>query len=118
MIKRSGEYKGILNEVVEHNGVLYLAGILADDLTLDMAGQTRQTLELLKQCLEQHGSGIDRLLSTTVFITDMSLKAEMNRAWKEFFGGKDLPTRATIGIATLDPGVLIEVVSTAAAGRG
>lgn len=118
MIKRSGEYEGLLHEVVEYNGVLYLAGVLADDLTLDMAGQTKQTLELLKQCLEDHGSGIDRLLSTTIFITDMALKPEMNRAWKAFFNGKDLPTRATIGIATLDPGVLIEIVSTAAAGRG
>jgi hypothetical protein len=40
MIKRSGEYEGLLHEVVEYNGVLYLAGVLADDLTLDMAGQT------------------------------------------------------------------------------
>ena len=55
---------------------------------------------------------------TTIFITDMSRKAEMNCAWKAFFNGKDLPTRATIGVAALDPGVLIEIVSTAAAGRG
>jgi enamine deaminase RidA (YjgF/YER057c/UK114 family) len=40
----------------------------------------------------------------------MSMKNEMNEAWKEAFPAETLPTRATIGVADLGPSVLIEVV--------
>jgi 2-iminobutanoate/2-iminopropanoate deaminase len=50
-----------------------------------------------------------------VFITDMKLKPEMNRAWKAFFNNPDhLPARATLGISSIEEGVLIEIVTTAA----
>ncbi len=114
MIKRTGNY-GVLHQVVEHNGILYIGGIVAEDATLDMAAQTTQALQELKQILEEHGSGVDRILQIPVFITDTSLKPEMNRAWKEFFADASiLPTRATLGISSIEEGVLIEIVTTAA----
>jgi enamine deaminase RidA (YjgF/YER057c/UK114 family) len=45
-------------------------------------------------------------------VTDLSKKKEMDAAWLEFFGD-DLPTRATVGVADLGGGALIEVVVTA-----
>src|SRR5436305_973679 len=51
MIKRSGAYGGILHEVVEHDGVLHLAGIVAEDKRLDMAGQMREVLQQLDRVL-------------------------------------------------------------------
>jgi enamine deaminase RidA (YjgF/YER057c/UK114 family) len=114
MIKRTGNYD-VLHEVVEHNGILYIGGIVADDPTLDMAGQTTQALQYLEQLLKQHGSGVDRILQILVFITDMKQKPEMNRAWKAFFKDSSLlPTRATLGISSIEEGVLIEIVTTAA----
>ena len=114
MIKRIGN-EGVLHEVVEHNGVLYIGGIVADDPTLDMAGQTMQALRYLERILNANGSGIDRILQILVFITDMKQKPEMNRAWKEFFKDTSiLPTRATLGISSIEEGVLIEIVTTAA----
>lgn len=114
MIKRTGNYE-VLHEVVEHNGILYLGGIVADDLTADMAGQTTQALHYLAQLLKDHGSGVDRILQILVFITDMSQKPAMDRAWKAFFTDSALlPTRATLGISSLGEGVLIEIVTTAA----
>jgi enamine deaminase RidA (YjgF/YER057c/UK114 family) len=77
-----------------------------------MFGQTSQILAKLKAILEQSGSSMDRLISTTVF-TDMGQKAEMDRAWKELIPQNSLPTRATIGVNDLGKGVLIEVVATA-----
>lgn len=95
--------------------VIPIAGIVADDPTLDMAGQTTQALQELARILEEHGSGIDRILQILVFITDMKQKPEMNRAWKEFFSDTSiLPTRATLGISSIEEGVLIEIVTTAA----
>ena len=114
MIKRSGNY-GVLHEVVEHNGILHIGGIVADDPTLDMAGQTTQVLRELARLLQAHGSGIDRILQILVFITDMSQKPAMNRAWTAFFSDPTiLPARATLGISAIEEGVLIEIVTTAA----
>jgi enamine deaminase RidA (YjgF/YER057c/UK114 family) len=113
MVKRSGPYGGILHEVVEHNGVLYLAGIVSEDPKLDMAGQTRDVLKQLDAVLAAHGSDRKHLLTALLFITDMKLKPEMNRVWKEWMVAADLPTRATIGVADLD-GYLLEAVFTAA----
>jgi len=56
----------------------------------------------------------EKRLTALIFITDMKLKPEMNRVWKEWLAPADLPTRATIGVADLD-GYLIEIVVTAAA---
>jgi enamine deaminase RidA (YjgF/YER057c/UK114 family) len=49
-----------------------------------------------------------------VYITTMKDKDEMNAAWTQFFNPEDLPARATVAVAQLGPGTLIEVVATAA----
>ena len=116
MIKRSAPYADILHEVVEHNGVLHFAGVVAEDDGLDMAGQTRQALDQIDQLLTAHGSSREHLLTALIFITDMGLKPEMNRVWKEWLAPAHLPTRATIGVADLD-GYLIEIVVTAAVAK-
>lgn len=115
MIKRSGDL-GLLHEVVEHAGVLYLAGAVSDDLSLGMYGQTKDVLRQIDELLAANGSSKERLLTALIFITDMKLKPEMNQAWKEWVPAGQAPTRATIGIADLSERVLIEVVVTAAKG--
>jgi enamine deaminase RidA (YjgF/YER057c/UK114 family) len=112
-IKRTGNYE-VLHEVVEHDGVIYLGGVVSDDLSLDMAGQTRDVLGQIDRLLAEHGSSRDRLLSSMIFITDMRLKPEMNTVWKQWLASDHLPTRATIGVSDLGEGVLLEIVVTAA----
>ncbi|MBM3492578.1 MAG: RidA family protein [Alphaproteobacteria bacterium] len=113
MIKRSEQHSGILHEVVEHHGVLHIAGTVGDDKKADMETQARQTFQSIEKLLNAHGSGKEQLLTALIFITDMKLKPEMNKAWKAWLAPAHLPTRATIGVADLD-GWLIEVVVTAA----
>ncbi len=113
MIKRSGKSE-ILHEVVEHKGVLHLAGVIAEDLSQGMAGQARQVFEEIDKLLTAHGSDRNHLLSALIFITDMKHKPEMNKAGQAWLKPDHLPTRATIGINDLGAGVLIEVVVTAA----
>ncbi len=113
MVKRSGS-SDILHDVVEHNGVLSLAGVVAEDLSQGMEGQARQVFEEIDRLLTANGSDRDHLLSALIFITDMKLKPDMNKAWKAWLKPAHLPTRATIGINDLGPKVLIEVVVTAA----
>jgi len=104
----------IMHRVVEHGGLLYLGGMVAEDKSLPMKGQTAQALARIGALLEQHGSDRSRVLSATVFVIDLRQKDAMNEAWTEFFGPDNLPTRATVGVAELGPGTLVEIVVTAA----
>ena len=51
MIKRSSNYADILHEVVEHEGVLYLAGVVGEDTSADMTGQMRSVTGQIDQLL-------------------------------------------------------------------
>jgi enamine deaminase RidA (YjgF/YER057c/UK114 family) len=104
----------IMHRMVEHNGVLYLGGIVADDRSQTMGGQTAQICEKIDKLLAEAGTDKTKLLTAMLYVTDMSQKGEMNEAWTSWIAGDDLPTRATIGIANLGENVLIEIVVSAA----
>ncbi len=118
MIRRTGPYEGLLHEVVEHNGVLYFGGVIADDLSIDMAGQTADVLRQVEHLLALHGSNRDRVLSALIFVSDLALKPALDEVWKGYFQPAHLPARAAVGIGELGPRVLPEVVLTAAVGDG
>lgn len=101
-------------EAVSHNGILYLSGLVANDFTASMREQTKQALEAAAALLKKHGSDVSRVLTATIYISDFDAKDEMNEAWLEFFAQDQLPARATLGVANLGEGVLIEIVLTAA----
>ncbi len=111
-IERSEPYAGLMHLSVAHGDTIYLAGIVADELGADMEGQTRDVLRQLDELAAAHGLDRSRVLTATIFITDMAEKPAMNRAWQEFFDAAQLPTRATIGVADLGPGVRLEMVAT------
>jgi enamine deaminase RidA (YjgF/YER057c/UK114 family) len=115
VIKRIEKTK-IMHRAVEHNGIVFVGGIIADDVSVGMGGQTRQICEKLDTVLAMAGTDKTKLLSAQLYITDMAQKEEMNAAWLEWLDGNYLPARATIGVADLGgPSILIEVVVTAAA---
>jgi 2-iminobutanoate/2-iminopropanoate deaminase len=104
----------IMHRVVTHGATLYLGGMVAEDRSVGMAGQTEQILKRMEELLLECGSDRTKVLSATIFVTDLGRKAEMDEVWVRFFGAENLPARATIGAATLGgPETLIEVVCTA-----
>jgi enamine deaminase RidA (YjgF/YER057c/UK114 family) len=114
VIKRIEKTK-IMHRVVVHSGIAFLGGVIADDVNVGMGGQVTQICAKLEQVLALAGTDKTKLLSAQLFITDMSLKDEMNEAWLSWLSGADLPARATIGVADLGkPEIKIEVVVTAA----
>mgnify|MGYP001205271376 CR=1 FL=1 len=115
MIERHGQGT-YFHRAVEANGVLYLSGMTAGDTTAGMQGQTEQILAKMAALLADLGSSTSNVLSATIYITDMSMKEQMNKAWTAFFRPEDLPARATLGVKDLGQGILIEVMVTAAAG--
>lgn len=114
MVTRHRKHR-IMHAAVEHNGIIFIGGHAATDISVGMKEQTQQICEKLDGVLAECGSDKTRLLQARIYITDMSKKEEMNEAWLAWLDGDDLPSRATIGVADLgDPKRLIEVVVTAA----
>ncbi len=58
--------------------------------------QTRQVVRNLQAVLEAGGSGLDRVVKVTVFLSDWSYFKEMNEAYAEFFGTERPPARSTV----------------------
>ena len=102
-------------------GLVFVSGQLGlspGETTLEQKGieeQTRQVLENLKAILEQAGSGLERLLKTTVFLADLADFAAMNSVYAEYVGSEP-PARATVQVAALPSGALLEIDAVALAG--
>jgi 2-iminobutanoate/2-iminopropanoate deaminase len=101
------------------NGLLFVSGQLpinpetGEFASENIAGQTRQCLENLKGILEEAGSGIDKVLKTTVFLKDMDDFAKMNKVYGEFFGKGAYPARSTVQVAKLPKDALVEIEAVA-----
>src|SRR6266511_5573447 len=93
--------------------LVFLSGVVADDKSLNMKGQTEQVLRKIDTVLAKAGTNKSRLLSTTVYMADASLKDEMNEAWMAWVDRSNLPTRTAVG-AALTPGTLVEITVCAA----
>ncbi len=96
------------------NGMVYTSGQIAlDPKTGEMvpggvAEQTRRVLANLKAVLEAAGSSMDRVVRTTVYMTDLSQFGTMNGIYGEAFGSNK-PARSTVGVAALPRGALVEI---------
>jgi enamine deaminase RidA (YjgF/YER057c/UK114 family) len=104
-----------MSQAVACNGMVFLAGQVADDTSLDVTGQTRQVLAAIDQLLAEAGSDKSRLLAAQIFLADMADFAAMNRAWEAWVVPGQTPARATVQAAMAAPGYKVEIVVTAAA---
>lgn len=103
-----------MSEMAVHQGVVYLAGQVADDDRADIAGQTRQVLAAVDALLARAGSDKSRILRAQIFLADMADFAAMNEVWDAWVAPGSAPPRATVQAALARPGWKIEVVVTAA----
>ena len=70
--------------------------------------QTRQVLNNLARVLEAAGSGLSRIVKTTVFMQDLAEFAAMNAVYGEFFTSNP-PARSTVQVAALPRGAKVEI---------
>ncbi|WP_426114435.1 RidA family protein [Massilia sp. PWRC2] len=103
-----------LSEVAIHNGTVYLAGQIADDTSADIIGQTREVLASVDRLLTEAGSDKTCILMCQIFITDMTLFADMNVVWDEWIAAGHTPPRATVEAKLANPACLVEICVTAA----
>ena len=105
---------GPYSQAIKANGMVFTSGQIAlnKDGHLvsvdDVVGQTRQVLQNLMAVLEAAGSGLDDVIKTTIYLSDMNDFSAVNEVYAEFF--KDhKPARSTVAVKTLPLNVKVEI---------
>ena len=113
--KAPGPFQGApYNQAISVGDFVFVAGQLGVSLeTGELVGpgieeQTEQTLENMGAILEAAGSGLDKLVKTTVFLVDLGDFAGMNEVYARYVG-ESPPARSTIGISQLPVGARVEI---------
>jgi enamine deaminase RidA (YjgF/YER057c/UK114 family) len=104
-----------MSDMAVHNSTIYLAGQVADDVSQDITGQTKQVLATIDKLLAEAGSDKTRILSTTIYITDMTNFPAMNAVWDSWVAQGSTPPRATVQAQLAKPAYLVEITVIAAA---
>ena len=110
---------GPYSQAVVHGGLVYCSGQVAlDPATQELVPggieeQTKQVLRNLGSVLAASGSSLDRVLKTTVYLQRLDEFTRMNTVYGSFFA-KEPPARATVEVAKLPRGALIEIDCVAA----
>lgn len=103
-----------LSRAVTHGNTVYLAGLTADDRSKGMRGQTAEILAKIDALLKTAGTDKSKLLTATIWITDMRAKPEMDEAWAAWADQQNLPARACVEARLGTPDTLVEIMVQAA----
>lgn len=104
-----------MSDAAVHNGVVYLAGQVADDTNQDVKGQTAQVLATIDRLLADAGSDKTRMLQVQIFLSDIANFPAMNEVWDAWVPQGHTPPRATIESRLATPAYLVEIKVIAAA---
>ncbi len=108
------EQSKVFSKVVEANGFVFTSGIVADDVSQDVNGQTRQVLAEIDRLLGLGGTDKSKIISAMIWVTDIRNRDAMNEAWFEWTGGQNMPVRACVEARLATPEMLVEIQVTAA----
>lgn len=103
-----------MSQAVIHNGVVYLAGQVAEDTSADVKGQTEQILSQIDALLKQAGTDKTKLLTATVYLADISNFDQMNAAWDAWVPAGHTPARATVEAKLAGTPWKVEIMAQAA----
>jgi enamine deaminase RidA (YjgF/YER057c/UK114 family) len=99
-----------MSQAVIYNGVVYLAGQVADDgVGSAVHAQTASILSRIDTLLAAAGTDKSKLLSATVWLSDMDQYPEMNRAWDNWVSPGNTPARACVEVRLAAPQYAVEI---------
>ena len=99
-----------MSQAVVHGHTIYLAGQVADKTAGQSVGeQTREILSIIDGLLAEAGSDKTHLLSTTIYLPDISTFAEMNAQWDAWVAKGHTPARATVEAKLAAPQYKVEI---------
>lgn len=110
---------GHYSQGIVHNGVVYVAGQLpivpgsSERIVGSMEQQTEQTLRNVEAVLVACGSGLDRVLQMTIYVSDISAWGAVNATYARIMGDHK-PARAVVPVKDLHYGYQIEIQAIAA----
>lgn len=113
---------GPYSQAIRTGNLIFCAGqtpispATGDLIAGEIEAQTRQTLNNLKAVLEAAGTGLDKVVKTTVFMTNLGDFSRMNAVYAEFFPAKP-PARSTVQVAALPKGAQVEIECIAIVGE-
>jgi 2-iminobutanoate/2-iminopropanoate deaminase len=105
---------GPYSQAIKANGLIFTSGQIAIDpltqqvVTGDVGAQTEQVLLNVAEILKAAGSGLEKVVRTTVFLKDMNDFAAMNQVYGTYFNSAP-PARSTVQVARLPKDVLVEI---------
>jgi 2-iminobutanoate/2-iminopropanoate deaminase len=108
------------SQAIRANGFVFVSGQLslepdhAEIVGSSIQEQTEKIFDNLQAILEEAGSGLDRIVKTTVFLTDLGEFGGMNEVYARRVG-EPFPARATIEISKLPSGAKVEIEAIALA---
>ncbi len=112
--ERAPQAIGPYSQAIKANGFVFASGQIPTDpqtgqfVPGGIQEQTKQALKNLAAVLEAAGSGLDRIVKTTVFLADMNEFSAMNEIYGEFFT-ENPPARATVEAARLPRDARVEI---------
>ena len=101
-------------QAVETAGLVITSGQLPIDPSTGtfpdgIQAQTRQSLTNVKAVLAKAGVGMEQVLKTTVFLSEINNFGAMNEVYATFFGEGGYPARSAVEVAKLPKGALVEI---------
>ena len=103
-----------LSRCIVRGDTVYVCGLTADDTEQDIKGQTKQVLDKIDHYLARAGTNKSKLLQAQVWITDTKHFADMNVVWNAWVDPENPPVRACVRADLVRPGILVEIMVTAA----
>ena len=105
---------GPYSQAIKANGLVFVSGQVAIDpatqqvISGDIATQTDRVLKNLAGILKAAGSGLEKVLRSTVFLKNMGDFGAMNEVYGRYFSANP-PARSTVQVARLPKDVLVEI---------
>ena len=113
---------GAYSAAVKAGGFVFCSGQIAlhpekaELVGNDVETQLRQVLQNLTAVLKEAGSGWDRVVMTTTFLTDIAHGKIVNEIYGQVVKQGSAPARQTVAVKALPMGALVEISVIAAAG--
>ncbi|HEK21562.1 RidA family protein [Mucilaginibacter sp. 44-25] len=105
---------GPYSQAVAVNGMLFISGQIpmnpatCEIVNTGIADEAKMVMENLKAILSEAGSSFDKVIKSTIFLTDMQTFAQVNEVYGSYFT-TDFPARETVQVSALPKGVNVEI---------
>jgi len=107
-IERIGTNKR-MSQIVKNSNTIYLSGQVGNKDTKDLKKQTSEVLEKVENLLKDAGTDKSKILSATIYLTDINFFEDMNEVWDNWLPQNCAPARATVEAKLALPELLVEI---------